>query len=47
MINKFTLASILFLTTIISKCQSGDEYQVFAPPNVSSHGAGATRVMLN
>jgi hypothetical protein len=30
MINKFTLAFILFLTPIISNCQNGDEYQVFA-----------------
>lgn len=30
MIKKLTLASILFLTTIISNCQNNDEYQVFA-----------------
>jgi hypothetical protein len=47
MINKFNLAFILFLTPIISNCQNGDEYQVFTHQNVRSHGAGATRVMLN
>lgn len=30
MIKKIMLASILFLTAIISNCQNGDEYQVFA-----------------
>jgi glyoxylase-like metal-dependent hydrolase (beta-lactamase superfamily II) len=30
MTKKFTLASVLFLAAIMSNCQNGDEYQVFA-----------------
>jgi hypothetical protein len=30
MIKKFTLAFILLLTAVISNCQTGDEYQIFA-----------------
>jgi glyoxylase-like metal-dependent hydrolase (beta-lactamase superfamily II) len=46
MINKFTLAFILFLTPIISNCQNGDEYQVFALKYIDGQNIPAQRMVV-
>jgi glyoxylase-like metal-dependent hydrolase (beta-lactamase superfamily II) len=46
MINKFTLAFILFLTAIISNCQNGDGYQVFALKYIDGQNIPAQRMVV-
>ncbi len=46
MINKFTLASILFLTAIISYSQNSDEYKVFALKYIDGQNIPAQRMVV-
>jgi glyoxylase-like metal-dependent hydrolase (beta-lactamase superfamily II) len=45
MIKKLILASILFLTAVISKCQTGDEYQIFAIKYTDEQNIAAQRMI--
>lgn len=46
MVKKFTLVSILFLTAIISNCQTGGEYQVFALKYTDGQNISAQRMVV-
>jgi glyoxylase-like metal-dependent hydrolase (beta-lactamase superfamily II) len=46
MVKKFALASILFLTAIISNCQTGGEYQVFALKYTDGQNISAQRMVV-
>jgi glyoxylase-like metal-dependent hydrolase (beta-lactamase superfamily II) len=46
MVKKFTLVSILFLTAIISNCQTGGEYQVFALKYTDGQNISTQRMVV-
>ncbi|MCX6222885.1 MAG: N-acyl homoserine lactonase family protein [Bacteroidia bacterium] len=46
MIIKICLASILFLTTILSNCQNADEYQVYALKYIDGRNIPAQRMVI-
>jgi glyoxylase-like metal-dependent hydrolase (beta-lactamase superfamily II) len=45
MIKKIALITVLFLTAVISKCQTGDEYQIFAIKYTDGQNIAAQRMI--
>jgi glyoxylase-like metal-dependent hydrolase (beta-lactamase superfamily II) len=45
MIKKIALVTVLFLTAVISKCQTSDEYQVFALKYIDGQNISAQRMI--